>query len=353
MALLVVGTAACTSGSHPQVGGSPTASVAPTITVIRQLAWSTPKRIDVNKNGLGDVSCPTVRFCVAVGSTGPGVVSSAYIWNGTAWSATAPHLFAQDQSGFNHISCPSVSFCMAGAVGALTWNGRSWSARSQIRWPAPNDGITNLACASSHFCLAGDEDGDIRVWHGTSWSIDHQLVPGSKSGGAHAVSCASANFCVAVNLLGNAIVWNGRSLSRPRDIDGHNGLNAVSCPSARFCMALDGGDWIVWNGTSWSAPEQIPNLDTSPDSGLINWVSCPSASFCVAVVSDGKAFVWDGTSWSGPRLIDRNLTNAHGEAATSRNGHPSLGFKSVSCPSPSFCVAVGSDGDVVIGRQAG
>ena len=52
--------------------------------------------LDVNKNGLGDVSCPTVRFCVAVGSTGPGVVSSAYIWNGTAWSATAPHLFAQD-----------------------------------------------------------------------------------------------------------------------------------------------------------------------------------------------------------------------------------------------------------------
>jgi hypothetical protein len=72
----------------------------------------------------------------------------------------------------------------------------------------------------------------------------------------------------------------------------------------------------------------------------------------VAAISDGKAIVWNGTSWSDPQSIDPNLTNARGQAATSSNGHPSLGFKSVSCPSTKFCVAVGSDGSVVIGRQA-
>ena len=118
-------------------------------------------------------------------------------------------------------------------------------------------------------------------------------------------------------------------------------------------MALDGNaDWLVWNGTAWSAPVQIAGLNPGPEPGFINWVSCPSATFCVAVVSDGRALVWDGTSWSAPQSINPNLANARGQATTSSNGHPSLGFKSVSCPSPTFCVAVGSDGSVVIGRQA-
>ena len=271
MALLIIGAAACSSG--PQVRphrATKTTSATSTTVKSVQLQWSAPEQIDTNENGLGDVSCPTATFCVAVGSTGPGVVSSAFIWNGTSWSATAPQLFAQDTSGFNHISCPTASFCLAGAPdgGALIWDGTSWSASSQIRWPNPNDGITNVSCATASFCLAGDEDGDIRVWNGTSWSIDHQVVPGTTSGGAHAVSCPSAAFCVAVNVLGNAIVWNG-------------------------------------------------------------------------------------TSWSAPQSIDPNLASARGPAATSSNGHPSLGMKSVSCPTTSFCVAVGSDGSVVIGRRAG
>jgi len=316
MALLIIGTAACSSGSPVRSHGTSTTtkSVTPTTVKSVQLQWSTPQQIDTNENGLGDVSCPTVSFCVAVGSTGPGVVSSAFIWNGT-----------------------------------------SWSASSQIRWPDPNDGITNVSCATASFCLAGDEDGDIRVWDGTSWSIDHQVVPGSTSGGAHAVSCPSASFCVAVNDLGNAIVWNGSSLLAPDDIDGSNHLVSVSCPSTSFCMALDSSsyDWLVWNGTSWSTPQPIGTLRRGPTPGFINWVSCPTASFCVAVVSDGHAIGWNGTSWSAPQLIDPNLVSAQGPAATSSNGHPSLGVKSVSCPTASFCVAVGSDGSVVIGRQTG
>jgi len=355
MALVILGASACSS---PQVRpGHATKTTTTTTVKSVQLQWSAPDQIDANQNGLGDVSCASASFCVAVGSTGPGVVSSAFIWNGTSWSATAPQLFAQDTAGYNHISCPTVSFCLAGAPdgGALIWNGTSWSAGSQIRWPDPNDGITNVSCATASFCLAGDEDGDIRVWDGTSWSIDHQVVPGSTSGGAHAVSCASASFCVAVNDLGNAIAWNGSSLLAPDDIDGSNHLVAVSCPLANFCMALDSSsyDWIVWNGTSWSTPQPIGTLNPGPTPGFINWVSCPTATFCVAVVSDGNVIVWSGTSWSTPQPIDPNLASARGPAATSSNGHPSLGMKSVSCPTATFCVAVGSDGDVVMGRMAG
>lgn len=318
------------------------------------LRWSAPQPIDTNQNGLGDVSCPTATFCVTVGSTGPGTVGSALLWNGTSWSASTTQIFAQNDT--NHISCPTVSFCVAGAPdgGALIWNGTSWSASPQIRWPDPNDGITNVSCATASFCAAADEDGDIRLWDGTSWSIDHQVVPGSTSGGAHSISCPSASFCMAVNDLGNSIVWNGTSLSAPANIDTNGHLTAVSCPSASFCMALGGADdWLVWNGTSWSTPHPIRTLRPSPDPAFINWVSCSTASFCTAVLSDGEALHWNGTSWSAPQSINPNLANARGPAATSSNGHPSLGMKSVSCPTASFCVAVGSDGSAVIGRQAG
>jgi hypothetical protein len=317
------------------------------------LQWTAPQQIDTYQNGLGDVSCPSVTFCVAVGSTGPGVVGSALIWNGTSWSVSAPQLFAR--GNLNHVSCPSATFCMVGAVdgGALVWNGTSWSAGSQIRWPDPKDGITNLACATASFCLAGDEDGDIRVWNGSAWSIDHQVVPGTTSGGAHAISCPTASFCMAVNVLGNAIIWNGTSLSAPVDIDGSNNLEAVSCPNASFCMALDDKDWLTWNGTSWSISQPIGTVRTGPPADYvgITRVSCPTTHFCVAVLSDGHAIAWNGTSWSTPQQINPNLANARGPATASSNGHPSLGLKSVSCPTTTFCVAVGSDGSAVIGRR--
>lgn len=93
-----------------------------------------------------------------------------------------------------------------------------------------------------------------------------------------------------------------------------------------------------------SAPEQI---DTNRD-GLFQ-ISCASATFCVAVGSTGPGVVrsarmWNGTSWSAPRVIDPNGA----DTATSNSG-----LRSVSCPTASLCVAVGSDGDAVIGRGAG
>jgi hypothetical protein len=73
-------------------------------------------------------------------------------------------------------------------------------------------------------------------------------------------------------------------------------------------------------------------------------VSCPSATFCVAVGSDGAAMGWNGASWSAPQSIDPNLAN---------KGRPFLGIDAVSCPSASLCVAVAANGTAVIGRQAG
>jgi hypothetical protein len=304
------------------------------------------------------------------------------MWNGTSWSSASTQAFSSDT--YNHISCPTTGFCLAGAPdgGALVWNGSSWSSGTEIRWPDPNDGITNVSCGSTTTCLAPDEDGDIRVWNGTSWSIEHQVVPGplKTSEGASAVSCGSPTFCMAVNNFGSAITWDGTALSPPVDIDGTQHLVAVSCPSANFCMALDSQfGWLEWNGAAWSTPKPIAVVHTAPNNGApppkprngrvpppttvlnghvpgpcvsscttlantyFNWVSCPTASFCVAVGSNGNASEWHGTSWTAVRSIDPNMAE---------KGRPLIDVDAVSCPTVSFCVAVFPDGDAVIGRSA-
>jgi hypothetical protein len=88
---------------------------------------------------------------------------------------------------------------------------------------------------------------------------------------------------------------------------------------------------IVWFGapaaalasTGWSAP-----TDINGNNGLSS-VSCPTSSFCVAVgPTNGVAVIYQDGSWGSPSLIDSGGT-----------------LTSVSCSSDSYCVAVDSSGD--------
>jgi len=89
-------------------------------------------------------------------------------------------------------------------------------------------------------------------------------------------------------------------------------------------MALLGPSTAFAAGV-WSAPAPVdPAIDAQS-------VSCPSASFCVAVGladSFGSAAVYNGSTWSEASLID---TRAQ--------------LFSVSCPSSSFCMATDGVGD--------
>ena len=76
-------------------------------------------------------------------------------------------------------------------------------------------------------------------------------------------------------------------------------------------------------GGGWSAPTNI-------DYTSFYSVSCPSPSFCMAVDDSGNALIWNGSSWSNPKNIDRDNI-----------------LYSVSCPSPSFCMAVDDSGYVL------
>src|SRR5690349_792556 len=90
---------------------------------------------------LSSVSCPSVRWCVAVGfhtiGSGPALYPLAEAWNGRSWRLLkAPVIHGM----FLGIACPRVRACIA--VGgranrdgiqahplAATWNGRSWRLR--------------------------------------------------------------------------------------------------------------------------------------------------------------------------------------------------------------------------------
>jgi len=61
-------------------------------------------------------------------------------------------------------------------------------------------------------------------------------------------------------------------------------------------------------------------------------LSCPSASFCIAVGTDGSVYTYNRTSWTAGAKID--VVNG-----------TSLGLGGVSCPSASFCMAFEGGGN--------
>ena len=134
------------------------------------------------------------------------------------------------------------------------------------------------------------------------------------------VSCVGTSFCVAVGYISGTSTdktliqkWNGTSwatLSSPHPGTG-SFLNAVSCASTSFCMAVGNygtgtaSPTLVekWNGSKWSMVTS-PNPGTPAANGLTG-VSCPSATFCLAVgvghtgASEGTfADKWNGTTWT-------------------------------------------------------
>ena len=123
---------------------------------------------------------------------------------------------------------------------------------------------------------------------------------GSQPSELHGVACASAHACVAVGAIYSntstrplAEIWGGRGwrLANPPMPPGGGVLESVSCVSPDVCVAvgytlagmpngLGQGTLVdVWNGSSWSAQT------TPPVAGQVELrsVSCTSPSDCVAV----------------------------------------------------------------------
>lgn len=356
----------CTAPSACVAVGVVSASTSGLLAEIRTPAgWSSQIIAQPQDNSqLFGVSCTKARACTAVGESpkGNGAIPLAERWNGATWSIqTPPAPGGVKISSLDSVVCTSAKSCLAvgdsekGATESPLselWNGTKWKVlATPKRSGQPISRLTGLSCASATRCFAvGNSRNSKNVsktlaeqWNGKKWVI--QKTPNTTSGNSEldAVSCPSATRCMATG-TGMAEHWNGKSWSllkigKPRG-DAAD-LSSVSCTKAGSCYAV-GENFIdgvpnsvaeLWNGSRWSV-QPVP-IATSSDASELAGVSCTTATNCTAVGG-----YHDPTTGNKALAEDFSL-RWNDVSPTPFNGVTSTGLNTVSCASPSNCVAVG------------
>ncbi len=251
-----------------------------------------------------------------------------------SWGATGSGYIAATNV---HTVTSSVRSLSPSSSSPATW-------QIQAKFPSIpfNPGLHNfqVSCVSSTFCMAVgyNSNGAVALsFNGTSWK--RQIVPSGVSA-LRSVSCASATFCMMLGGDSNnndiTLSFNGTSWKRQSLPSGVSSLSPVSCASATFCEAV-GLDSnynpiaLAFNGSTWKM-HLISSGDSYSNSLFdftSNSVSCPSSTFCMAVGSnsnDNIALSFNGTSWKRQSLP---------------SGVSSL--SPVSCASATFCMMLGWD----------
>ncbi len=212
---------------------------------------------------------------------------------------------------------------------------------------------------------------------------------------ALAVAGTAATAATAPPASAGPPQWTIQGTTNPAGANANNVLLAVSCPSATACLAVGFGKTRhvgtamaeSWNSTSWTTtPSAAPPGASQSD---LRAVSCTSATACTAVgfyrdtsgTQHDLAERWDGSSWtvqSAPDPAGSQIPSLTGVSCTSATSceavgsylSPSIGsytdlaevwngltwtiqptrpafskmdfeLNSVSCSSPSSCMAVG------------
>jgi hypothetical protein len=163
---------------------------------------------------LSAVSCPTSGLCVATDDTGNILSTTNPTGGAGAWAVTP-----LPQASYNlwAISCPTVRFCVAvdhdsGAVLSSsnpTGGSSAWRSATIMRGGVIS--LLGISCPTDRLCVATDDGGTVhtsidptagqRAWSSTF--IDG--VPNSSLAGVlRGVSCPTARLCVAIDQAGNA-----------------------------------------------------------------------------------------------------------------------------------------------------
>jgi RHS repeat-associated protein len=349
-------------------------------------AWSLATSTNVSgakETVLQDVSCSTTSFCLAVGysvnsESKKQVMAERY--NGIGWGpatdATGGFLPTYPTSEFNSVACVSYEVtneCRAAGryaegSGASEVEGNFVGMRkeqfNEFYWLAEQAeepvGVTHaslsgVSCASQSSCVAVGRakyksdpwEDTADVWaEGSEWTLEDPSTSMRRMTG---VACPSASLCVSVGYkkLGSTIgqrawkregeAWSSISIPEVSESE----LADVACTDSTHCTAVgqQGSRTLAvrWNGTAWST-QTTADPEVIHSSGL-EGVDCPTTTNCMAVGykqtnEPGLSLAafseeWDGTTWT-IRKVPR------------RAGSTESWIGSVSCPSTSFCVAVGA-----------
>lgn len=321
------------------------------------------------------VSCTAATACTAVGESEDAHFADGTLvetWDGTTWSVVASPNAKGLENDLDSVSCTSSTSCLAvgqttpynkGRTLAEHWNGTTWRLS-----PAPNgagDGYTSFAgvsCVSRSDCVAVGErymytepgQSFTARWHDGQWMV----LSGGSVGGLEpsdfaAVSCPTELSCVGVGaavtiskhdrIFAERRSSNGWTVADLPQLSGVSdaALRGISCPYAGECMAVGWTSNRRYGGSRGDRSLALRLHDgawgqlttANPRGGdQLAAVSCPTLTFCVAVGRSNQpaAQLFDGTSWRSAQLP--SLPNS--EDPGQLNG--------VSCPSVDFCLAVGS-----------
>jgi hypothetical protein len=229
----------------------------------------------------------------------------------------------------------------------------SWNSRAVIKpEKSLESGLEGISCGSASSCMAVGYSLSSSthtmltlsyVWNGTEWLSRATPNPsGASSSRLEGISCSSATSCMAVGHYVDgsgmsatlAEKWNGTKweLQTPLNPSGavEASLHDVSCAAPSDCWSVgeskeSGKETISlvehWNGSAWTI-QSLPE----PAKSLTS-VSCPSASWCMAVGDGLTTERWNGSTWLR-------------QTASSIGQSPML--KTIFCRNQGACTAVGA-----------
>jgi hypothetical protein len=219
------GLLACTAVGYARTGSSPdTRTLAERWDGTGWHVQSTPNPTGSERNALTDVSCPVRRTCTAVGESlvsdpgSPGILTGLPFierWFGrvNAWGQQAvPQPEGAESVGVGGVSCPNGRVCMAvGASGPQPDSNSvmaarriglgNWSIFPLTTLPGPGSGLSTVDCPVAGFCQATGNWGSGLIaerFDGTNWQVEGIPTPGLPNPSLADLSCPSRFFCMAV-----------------------------------------------------------------------------------------------------------------------------------------------------------
>jgi len=352
----------------------------PLIEIRRGRRWSIqegPVPPSAGDTQLSAVACPAKRSCIAVGFSvlaGGREVTLAVRWNGSSWSILRTVNPIGAGGRLSALSCPSARFCMAvgsGPGGALfeRWNGSRWSLQHPAGLGARSQ-LDGVSCPSRRACLAVGATGRgavAELWNGRRWSRFGRPQGVSV---LKAISCTSPQACSAISDTDTVYAvqrWNEQRWTTenvappacdPADALCSNVLLSIACVSPSACylagefdVAAEGSSGMetgtpiaeFWDGSRWRS-ERVPDVGVAPNINedavygtSLNGISCTARSACVTV---GTASTEVG---GGQPLIEHRNAGAWSvQPAPSPLGPAPSQLSAVSCSSATACTAVGS-----------
>lgn len=342
-------------GDYNSVGGAET-TLAERWNGTSWTVTPTPIIGGVYATRLTGISCTSASFCVATGFSQLAAYqeeASPLVerWDGTSWTAMiTPSVSA---AKLNAVSCTSSSACTAVGVEkdiaggremrtlVERWNGSEWSIQSTPSLEAGK--LMGVSCAAPSACTAvgkyfsesfpyGEPNVLVERWNGSTWSMAAAPPPAhTASDWLAGVSCFETSDCVAVSVLGSAeeqatapvVVAEGAQVNET----GATLKAAVSTSGLEATYQFEYGTSTAYGIV---APTPATLVRTSPVTLALTGLQPHTTYHYRAVASNAK-----GTAYGE----DRSFTTRSWSAAIA----PSMNSASsgVSCPSTTFCLAVG------------